>query len=243
MFTKFNLDFESDIFDELSKSTEFEDVTAGRQGGVLVNQVDDMIPIVRTTTNYHRPSQRFLPIHYDIMEKIKLKLDLNGIPLNFNNALIEIYDSTYRSMGYHSDQALDLDQSYIALFSSYDDQKDLRKLKVKDKQTHEGIDIVLDQYYVVLFSVETNRKYLHKIILDQSSRPNRWLGITFRQSKTFIRFHNELPYFISGVMLTLANDDQRREFYKYRKTENVNVEHTYPEMNYTISESDTMCVL
>ena len=53
-------------------------------------------------------------IHYDIIENIK---KISGIDVKLNNALIEIYGSKYCTMGYHSDQSLDLDEkSYICIF-------------------------------------------------------------------------------------------------------------------------------
>ena len=68
MFTKFTIDTETNLFEELSKSITFEDITNGRQGATLVDYKDDLIPLVRTTTNYNNPAQKFLPIHYDIIE-------------------------------------------------------------------------------------------------------------------------------------------------------------------------------
>ena len=40
--------------------------------------------------------------------------------------------------------------------------------------------------------------------------------------------------------LTLADDEQRREFYRLRRRENNETDFTYPRMTYTISESDLM---
>lgn len=68
---------------------------------------------------------------------------------------------------------------------------------------------------------------------------NRWFGITFRLSKTFIRFVNELPYF-DGKRLTNANEDERREYYAYRSDENKGTDYIYPEVTYTISPSDLL---
>ena len=96
----------------------------------------------------------------------------------------------------------------------------------------------MEQYSVIFFSVATNKRFLHKIVLESSGVRNHyeWLGITFRQSKTFICFNNELPYFVgSDKMLTLANDTQRREFYKHRKNENINSDFVYPKIDFTIS--------
>ena len=90
MFIKHMLDYKTNLYDELSKTTEFEDICKGRVGAVLVGPVDGLIPIVRTTTLYKKPAQQFLPIHYDIIQKIKSTLDY---PVEFNNALIEFFIS------------------------------------------------------------------------------------------------------------------------------------------------------
>jgi hypothetical protein len=171
-------------------------------------------------------------------------------------------------MGFHSDQSLDLDKnSYICVYSCYNnaETKNLRKLRIKKKQPsnecnarnnecNNHFDIILEHNSIVMFSVDTNSKYLHSIILEndlshlphlsqstQLESDNLWLGITFRQSKTFIFFNNELPYFPSNNQeLILANDKQKKEFYKYRSLENSNIEYIYPEINYTISIGDIL---
>ena len=280
MFEKFiiNNTLQANLFDLLSTSTNFEDITNGRKGAVLVNPDTDntdgntydnennLIPIVRTTSIYNNPVQQFLPIHYDIIENIKDICKYNN--LYFNNALIEIYDSKYCKMKYHSDQALDLDEnSYICLFSCYNNimSKDLRKLKIKrkelqnekddmevDRKDDREVDIILDNNSIILFSVKTNREYLHKIILDSNMSKDisndKWLGITFRLSKTFIHFINEIPFFYSSKsnkesnnkILVMADDIQKKEYYKYRNLENINIIYTYPDITYTISISDTL---
>jgi hypothetical protein len=112
MFSKFDMNYKNNLFEELSKSTKFEKLGKGRYGAVLADIHKNVVPIVRTTTKYNNPIQKFSQIHYDIMKNIK--------DINFNNALIEIYDKVYTKMGEHSDQALDLDiNSYICLFSCY----------------------------------------------------------------------------------------------------------------------------
>jgi len=156
MFTKFILDFPTNLFNQLSNSTQFENVNSGRKGANLVDFKNNLIPLVRTTTVYHIPNQKFLPIHYDIIDSIKKSSNKDNLELN--NALIEIYNSKYRNMGYHSDQSLDLSEnSYICVFSCYSDPttKDLRKLNVKNKINGECFDIVLEHNSVVMFSTDT----------------------------------------------------------------------------------------
>lgn len=239
MFVKFTLDLSTNLFKQLSESIQFEDITNGRKAANLVDFKNNLIPIVRTTTIYQNSSQKFLSIHYDIIDTINKTL--KNDKLEFNNALIEIYNSQYCKMGYHTDQSLDLDEkSHICIFSCYDnpDTKDLRKLKIQSKITNDCIDIVMDHNSIIIFSVDTNHKHLHKIILEQNTSNNTWLGITFRKSKTFIYFNNELPYFSNKKLLTLADDKQKKEMYKCKGIENSKIEYDYPEMNYTISNGD-----
>jgi hypothetical protein len=246
MFRKFIIDIDLNLFDELSNSSNFEDICKGRKGAILVNYKNELVPIVRTTTIYNNPAQKFLQIHYDIMDKIGKRFKEN---IRFNNALIEIYDSSYRKMNFHTDQSLDLeDDSYICLFSCYENQSnnqaDIRKLKIMNKVTKESSDILLENNSAVLFSTSTNHKHLHKIILESNTSKNKWLGITFRLSKTFIKFIDNVPYFnLSNKILSIANINEKKEFMKYKGNENINIEYIYPEILYTISKSDLMPII
>lgn len=253
MFTKFIIETKPNIFEELNKNIEFEDIINGRKGAVIADCKNNLIPIVRTTSTYNKPVQQFLPIHYDIIENIKKISKCNNLELN--NALIEIYDSSYSTMKYHSDMSLDLAlDSYICIFSYYNNDNnilDIRKLKIKNKITEECSEILLEHNSVVMFNQNTNNKYLHKIVLEQntiapfSRCDNLWQGITFRLSKTFIKFIDETPYFISPdffqlVALTLANTKEKQEFYRCKGLENLKSDYCYPEINYTISASDML---
>lgn len=241
MFLHATLTLDGDnIFDTLARSANFEHITNGRLGAVLVHPTDNQVPIVRTTSIYQNRATEFLPIHHHIVDQVKSQF--NDLNLQFNNALIEIYDDNYRTMGSHSDQALDLaDDSYICIFSCYDRPTTLRTLCVSNKTSKEATNISLTNYSVVLFSTRTNREHLHKIVLDPGVSNNRWLGITFRLSKTYTKFINEIPYFArNDIRLELANDIQRKEFYKHRKLENVNIGHNYPEIHYTLSIADML---
>lgn len=234
MFTKIFLDYEN-IYDELSKSAPFEAIANGRHGGVLVED-NVNIPIVRTTSIYKNPAKKFTALHNDIINKIKKNSKINN--LNLNNALIEIYDSNYKTMGYHTDQSLDLDEnSYICIYSCYQyPEQNIRTLKIKNKITNDINNIKLDHNSVVIFSYETNYNHLHKIILDNSDK-NNWLGITFRFSKTFVNIIDNIPY-INNIVLKLASDTEKKEFIKLRSDENKNLKYKYPVINYTLSPSD-----
>ncbi|MET8800825.1 hypothetical protein ABZV91_31150 [Nocardia sp. NPDC004568] len=56
---------------------------------------------------------------------------------------------------------------------------------------------------------------------------NQWLGVTFRTSKTLLRFREGHPYLPHGTRLMSANDDQRREFYRLRRRENNETDFVY----------------
>lgn len=239
MFTKYILNKQYD-FDQLIKSVQFENVTNGRDGANIVDIKNDSIPIVRTVSRYHNPNQKFKQIHHDIIDDIKNVT--NKDELQFNNGLVELYSTKYKTMGFHSDHTLDLDHdSYICAFSYYSDPQtqSLRKLVIKDKLTGETFNHVMDHNSIILFSVDVNLKYQHKIVLDGPDSNALWFGITFRQSKTFITFINEIPYFVSNKkQLTLANDEQKKEFYKCRGTENSIIDYAYPEFDFTLSDGD-----
>ena len=162
MFAKYVINQENK-FTNYANATLFEDITRGRQGAVLVDYKNDLFPLVRTTSIYNNPAQKFLPIHYQLIENIK---QITNQDLEFNNALIEIYDSTYRTMGYHSDQSLDLaDNSFICVFSCYEKpiNTDVRILNIQNKTTKEQSKIILEHNSFVLFSLSVNANYLHKI--------------------------------------------------------------------------------
>lgn len=244
MFAKYTLDLPLTTFTTLSTETYFESIMHGRQGAVLVSCDDAcLVPIVRTTTTYNSPAQYFSRAHYDIVKQIAEKSGI--VDLMFNNALIEIYNDSYCTMGYHTDQALDLcKDSYICLFSCYSDATThhFRTLKVIDKSTAAQFDIPLENNLAVLFSTTTNAAHLHKIVLDAAAKANiQWLGITFRMSKTFIRFVDEMPFFAaSGTQLTLMNEEQRTHFYKCKSAENKLVVYEYPMLEGTLSVSDML---
>lgn len=248
-FYKITLSLEQNLFNDLFNSAEFEITGKGRLGNHLVKVNDQNIPIVRTTTRYTIPACVFSEVHDKIVDCINENTDL---PVqNFNNALIEVYNSTYSKMNFHSDQALDLENnSFIALFSCYENPQELeethlRKLVVKNKITEEEFEILLEHNSVILFSVETNKQFQHKIILDskpnlKTLKDNKWLGITFRVSKTFIRFENNLPHFSTGEPFTLADKEEELEFFQLRGQENKSLDFVYPNFQYTISMGDLL---
>ncbi|WP_327358939.1 alpha-ketoglutarate-dependent dioxygenase AlkB [Streptomyces sp. NBC_01304] len=238
------LPIEENLFAELSASTRFEDAGKGRRGAVLT-KIDEAggVPLVRTTTRYGGPAQRFRAVHERLAQEIQERAALS---VGFNNALIETYTNAYKTMGSHSDQALDLaNESSIAVFSCYEhpESGSPRKLIFESKESGgETLEIPLAHHSVVVFSVDSNRRLKHKIVLDTpvQTTDNQWLGVTFRTSKTFIRFRDGHAYLPHGARLMSADDEQRREFYQLRRRENNETHFSYPRLTYTISESDLM---
>ncbi|WP_369185489.1 alpha-ketoglutarate-dependent dioxygenase AlkB [Streptomyces sp. Y1] len=235
---------ERNLFAELSATARLEELGKGRRGAVLtrVEEAGD-VPLVRTTTRYGSPAQRFRPVHERLARQVQ---ERTGIPVAFNNALIESYTNAYTRMGAHSDQALDLaDASFIAVFSCYrhPDAGPPRKLVFEAKAADgERFEIPLVDHGVVAFSVDANRRFRHRIVLDAPAEAadNAWLGVTFRTSKTLLRFrdgHARLP---QGARLTAADEEQRQEFYRLRRRENQETDFGYPPLTYTVSESDLL---
>ncbi|KPC60179.1 alpha-ketoglutarate-dependent dioxygenase AlkB [Streptomyces chattanoogensis] len=232
------------LFAELSASARLEDVGKGRKGAALT-KIDEAggVPLVRTTTRYSSPTQRFRATHERLAQQIQERA---ALPVGFNNALIESYTNAYKTMGSHSDQALDLaDESFIAVFSCYQhpEVSPPRKLIFESKESDvDRFEIPLAHNSVVAFSVDSNRRLRHKIVVvtPVPTADNQWLGVTFRTSKTFVRFRDGHPYLPQGARLTSADDEQRREFYQLRRRENNETDFIYPLLTYTISESDLM---
>lgn len=257
-FAVYHLDLGDDPFSALSAGVDFEDVTRGRRGTHLVDVGPKGVPLVRTTTRYARPARRFTAAHHGLVDAIRRAIAddprREGAMPSFDNALIEIYERTYRKMGYHTDQALDLaDDSYIALYSCYArpaDRTTLRTLEVRDRVTGDESAIALEHGSVVLFSLMANARHLHRIVLrgapgaprapDNRWLDNRWLGVTLRQSKTHLRFDDGQPRFADGTVLQLADAGQRKAFYRLRGGENRELAFEYPPLDYTISVADTL---
>ncbi|MFJ9446231.1 alpha-ketoglutarate-dependent dioxygenase AlkB [Kitasatospora sp. NPDC101235] len=235
---------EENLFAELSASARLEDVGKGRRGATLT-RIDEAggVPLVRTTTRYSSPTQHFRTVHERLAQRIQ---EHAALSVGFNNALIETYTNAYTTMGGHSDQALDLaDESFIAVFSCYrhPEAGPPRKLIFESKGAGgEGFEIPLAHNSVVAFSVDSNRRFRHKIVLDKpvQAADNQWLGVTFRTSKTFVRFRDGHAYLPQGARLMSADDEQRHEFYRLRRRENNETDFVYPLLTYTISESDLM---
>jgi len=132
--------------------------------------------------------------------------------------------------------------------------KRLRHLVIRnkaEKATSKSFSIPLTHNSLVVFSVADNAKYQHKIVLAPSDEPvsarafaesekDKWLGFTWRQSKTFITFHGNVPLLADKRPLTLATSDQRHELYKYRKLENTTTGFVYPKLDFTLSPGDLL---
>lgn len=145
---------EEKLFAELSASARWEDAGKGRRGAVLT-RIDQAggVPLVRTTTRYSNPTQRFKAVHERLAQQIQERA---ALPVGFNNALIESYTNAYRTMGSHSDQALDLtNESFIAVFSCYQhpEAEPSRKLIFESKESDD------DKFEILLAHNEQRREF------------------------------------------------------------------------------------
>lgn len=240
-FRSWRLSVAATPFDELLASVPFDEVTRGRRGAVLV-KLDDTgaVPLVRTTTASPHPARPFRDLHDRIAAEVRQS---GGIPCGFNNALVEHYTRAYATMKRHSDLALDLaEESWIAVYSCYrDPQRPSRRLVVTPKPPDgPDLELVLPHHGVVAFALDTNRRFTHRIALVANAPDNDWLGITFRTSKTLVRFVDGQPQLPDGSRLTLATEAERRTFFQLRRRENEEPDFAYPPIPYTISEGDLL---
>jgi hypothetical protein len=246
MFKKFIIPFDN-AFERLSNGITFENICKGRQGAILVDKTsDNHVPIIRSTTIYKKPAMQFSQTIKELIQIIKQTIDIE-----FNNAMIEIYDNEYCTMGYHSDQALDIaDNSYICIFSCYEkitDIKSTRTLSIKKKNSEENSEELLEMNNnsIIIFDNKTNSEWVHKIILENNNilSENKWLGITFRLSKTYVRFIGGVPYLNCNELIHEFNKEILKEYYLNRSLENKTTDFKWPSINYTISPSDIMPVI
>lgn len=238
MFIKYKFDYTTNMFSEFINSIgdNFETITNGRLGTNIVKLENDNVPIVRTTTPYLKPALQFNKLFDELVDNIKRISNIDN--LNFNNGLVELYNSKYKKMKFHTDQSLDLvDESFICICSFYNnDETTFRKLVIQNKETNEVNEIILEPNTFIMFSTETNKKFVHKIILD-----SEWLGITLRLSKTFIKFIDDTPYFCSNnTILRLANDIDKINFMKLKGNENQTINFDNQYIDFTISQSDLL---
>lgn len=215
----YNLVFNLDL------NVGFENIAKGRKGAIIVDPRNDDIPIVRSTTIYKLKPEFFNDNHKQLVHQInKIK------NIELNNAMIECYDNTYKTMGYHSDQELDLaDNSYICIYTAIGN----RILKIKSKETNEEREIHMKPNTLIIFDLNFNRKHWHKIELGKFN--DKWIGITLRKSKTYIRYIDEIAYFVeTGEIVEVANDLQKKEYYTLRSLENKLIEFKWPYITYNI---------
>ncbi|KAJ3009707.1 hypothetical protein HKX48_007781 [Thoreauomyces humboldtii] len=142
--------------------------------------------------------------------------------------MAEVYSNRHVQMKFHSDQALDLaSDSHICLVSFYEDANEMnpRRLVVKNKQTGETDELSMTHNSAILFSTVTNGAYLHKIVAGRGGPPTSdWMGLTFRCSKTFlVPLGEKRLLYPSGLPLRLADDSERRLFFRMKSLENAQV--------------------
>lgn len=155
--------------------------------------------------------------------------------------MVEIYDSGYKTMSFHTDQTQDLAQdSYICIFSCYEggtleSDEAPRMLVVKNKETELVTEYPMRNHECIVFSTATNATHVHRIVVGGCRR--RWLGVTFRTSKTFVERREDGLFLVgSGKLLRRANEEDAVEMRKCKGRENKEDDFVWPDMDFTISE-------
>ena len=104
VFYKSTINPHPDLFNQIFQQISFEQIIPNaRYGAILVEPNNNLIPIIRTTTKYNNPVQNIKPIK-ELVDLIKQEIYSNNLPnhnIEFNNAMVEIYNSNYKSMGFH----------------------------------------------------------------------------------------------------------------------------------------------
>jgi hypothetical protein len=233
---------ERDWFTELAAGVRFESVASGREGAIVVKVEEEGVPLVRSTTPYAGPHQVFCPAHTELLAAI-------GATVEYNNLMVERYDCTYRSMGAHTDMAIDLaDNSLISLVSCYNNPAttDVRSLVCTEKDTGAVVSVLLEHNSIVTFSTALNRRMKHKIVAGGEPDPSTvWLGVTLRTSKRAVTFSKDgVAWLRPGIPLVLANYYQRATLFKLRGEENKASDFSYCDYEdyatTTISPSDLL---
>lgn len=234
MFQQFYLDFDNNIYDELRQAQILEDIGYGRNVGNVYLSTSDHVPIVRTTSKYKNPIQRASEIHKIIINKINEQHDIN-----VNNIMVEQYDNSYATMKYHSDQATDLaDDSRIFIFVCYENpNKSNRTLAICNKSDNKKYALNMFHNSVTMFDTNINKQFVHKIHREYED-PTKCIILTMRLSKTMV-LYTPIPK-INGVELRMYKDNENHEFYKLRGRENKETDFTWPQIEYTLSESDLL---
>jgi hypothetical protein len=155
--------------------------------------------------------------------------------------MVERYDCTYRSMGAHTDMAIDLvDNSHIGLVSCYNNPA----------TTDVRSSVRLEHNSVVTFTTALNRRMKHKIVArgEEPDPDTVWLGVTLRSSKRTVTFDKDgAAWLRPGIPLVLANDDQRATLFKLRGKENKASDFLYCDdeeyVATTVSPSDLLLPL
>jgi hypothetical protein len=232
-----------DWFKELKENSPLELVTSGRWGGNVVKAKDKgAVPLFRTTSCYQNKNQLFSPVHFDLLSS----LDVPGAK-DFNTGLVEVYNNSYRSMKFHTDQSLDLAKGTVicvCTFYSTGFQCENRKLTIKNKTTGQVQTIPLLHNSAVWFDEETNRHHVHQITLhDTETKENiECLLVTLRTSKTKLDFHSGVPVFLqTGKELTLATKEEQNQMYQWKGLENKQTSFEYPDdVSFTLNSGDLL---
>lgn len=190
------------------------------------------VPLVRSTMSLQNRTWPWTREIADLAKAIETAFSVAP----FNNVMVEDYTAAYSTMKWHSDQAQDLEPaSHIALLSFDEEPRGgTRVLHVKEKAAGGAMTtLALGHLSVVLFSVEDNARFLHRITGQKA-----WRGITFRRSRTRVKFVQGAPM-VHGQPLRLC--ETPRLIHRHRAEENsTDGPYEYPAecANLTLSPGD-----
>lgn len=220
-------------FDALNASVKWEFVGNGRWIALVVTPDEQgRVPLVRSTQKCSMATQIASPLHHCVCNAIS-----QTTHAHYNNLMFEKYSGDYTKMGWHSDCDLDLEPgSQIAIVSTYHSVGTPRVvtprvLGIKLKNCSAQQELVMQPNHVIWFDTLANGNYLHRITANTSDTPT-WIGITCRQSKTWM------------TPMQLQYTPTSKQFYALRHQQNKWIgQFSWPSMDHTISLGDTLPLL
>eukprot|EP00929_Paragymnodinium_shiwhaense_P118255 TRINITY_DN90195_c0_g1_i1.p1 TRINITY_DN90195_c0_g1~~TRINITY_DN90195_c0_g1_i1.p1 ORF type:complete len:809 (+),score=157.25 TRINITY_DN90195_c0_g1_i1:127-2553(+) len=270
-FRSFSIDDEALTFDSLSKGIANWEVTGkGREGAILVRQCEQGVPIVRTTTKYEKPAHTFGKLHEQLADKIleRAAAEADVVPAKqLNNCMIERYSHLYKTMGFHSDQAQDLeDGTFVFVFSCYkhaDKVQNPRKLVVQKKRPEEQGDKPATPEKASEKGSKDNNKAANDDSSDTFEIPMPNNSVVFFSLETNKHWKHKIviddpqkpddgnewlgltcrtsKFFAADAnKLSLATPEQAREIYRLQKCATTDANFVWPQLDFTLSPSDLL---
>jgi len=265
-FRSFSIEGEALTFDSLSKGiVNWEATGKGREGAILVRKCEQGVPIVRTTTKYEKAAHTFGKLHEQLADKIleHAAAEVDVVPAKqLNNCMIERYSNLYKTMGFHSDQAQDLeDGTSVFVFSCYkhpDKVQNPRKLVVQKKNPEEEGDKKLatpekgsknknkradNGDSSDTFEIPMPNNSVVCFSLETNKHWKHKIVINDPQKpddgNEWLGLTFRTSKFFAGDA-TLATPEQAHEIYRLQKCATTDASFVWPKLDFTLSPSDLL---